>query len=83
MRPSGRFGESSQITPARKSEYGRNSNRLALAILLGVFSGSAMLTDKDRASQTFKAGGSFLIPKGTKCIWEIAVTLRKFYMIAA
>lgn len=51
--------------------------------MMTVLSGSVTLTDADGSSQTFSAGDSFFIPKGTKCIWEITETLRKFYMIAS
>jgi uncharacterized cupin superfamily protein len=51
--------------------------------MMTVLSGSVTLTDADGTSQTFTAGDTFFIPKGTKCIWEITETLRKFYMIAS
>lgn len=51
--------------------------------MMTVLSGSVTMTDADGTTQTFKAGDTFFIPKGTKCIWEITETLRKFYMIAA
>jgi len=51
--------------------------------MMTVISGSVTLTDAGGQTQTFTAGDSFFIPKGTKCVWEITETLRKFYMIAA
>ncbi len=51
--------------------------------MMTVLSGSVTLTDADSQAQTFAAGDSFFIAKGTKCTWEITETLRKFYMIAA
>ena len=51
--------------------------------MMTVISGSVTLTNADGSSDTFTAGDTFFIPKGTKCIWEITETLRKFYMIAA
>ena len=51
--------------------------------MMTVISGSVTLTDAEGHSETFVAGDSFFIPKGSKCIWEITETLRKFYMIAA
>ena len=51
--------------------------------MMTVISGSVTLTDADGRSQTFTAGDTFFIPKGTKCTWHITETLRKFYMIAA
>ena len=51
--------------------------------MMTVLSGSVTLTDADGQAQTFTAGDSFFIAKGTKCTWEITETLRKFYMIAA
>lgn len=51
--------------------------------MMTVISGSVTLTNADGQAETFTAGDSFFIPKGTKCIWHITETLRKFYMIAA
>jgi len=50
--------------------------------MMSVLSGSLTLTDADGKSEIFTAGDVFFIPKGTKVIWEITETLRKFYMIA-
>jgi uncharacterized cupin superfamily protein len=47
-----------------------------------VISGSVTLS-RDGRSETFTAGDTFFVAKGTPCIWEITETLRKFYMIAA
>ncbi|MEM7171654.1 MAG: cupin domain-containing protein [Pseudomonadota bacterium] len=51
--------------------------------MMTVISGSVTLTHPDGTSETFTAGDSFFIPKGSPCVWEITETLRKFYMIAA
>ena len=52
--------------------------------MMTVLSGSVTLTDPDSGnSETFTAGDTFFIPKGTPCIWEITETLRKHYMIAS
>ena len=51
--------------------------------MMTVIAGTVILTNPDRTSQTFTAGDTFFIPKGTPCTWEITRTLRKFYMIAA
>lgn len=50
--------------------------------MMTVISGSVSLTGADGQSETFTAGDSFFIPKGTACTWQITETLRKFYMIA-
>ena len=51
--------------------------------MMTVISGSVTLTDPDTGdSETYCAGDSFFVAKGTKCIWEITETLRKFYFIA-
>lgn len=50
--------------------------------LMTVISGSVTLTNADGSSETFTAGDSFFIAKGTKCVWHITETLKKFYMIA-
>jgi len=51
--------------------------------MMTVISGSVTLTDPDGNSETFTAGDTFFIAKGTPCVWEITETLRKFYMIAS
>ncbi len=51
--------------------------------MMTVISGSVTLTSSDGMAQTFTAGDTFFIPKGTPCTWEITQTLRKFYMISA
>ena len=51
--------------------------------MMTVISGSVTLTDAEGGSQTFTAGDTFFIAKGTPCVWEITETLRKFYMITA
>ena len=50
--------------------------------MMTVISGSVTLS-RDGRSETFTAGDTFFIAKGTPCVWEITETLRKFYMIAA
>jgi len=50
--------------------------------MMTVISGSVTLS-RDGRSETFTAGDTFFIARGTPCIWEITETLRKFYMIAA
>ena len=51
--------------------------------MMTVISGSVTLTDADGKAETFTAGDSFFVAKGTKCTWHITESLRKFYMIAA
>ena len=50
--------------------------------MMSVISGSVTITNADGSADTFTAGDTFFIPKGTKLVWEITDTLRKFYMIA-
>jgi uncharacterized cupin superfamily protein len=50
--------------------------------MMTVISGSVTLS-RDERSETFTAGDTFFIARGTPCIWEVTETLRKFYMIAA
>ena len=47
-----------------------------------VLDGSVTVTDADGQAQTYEAGDTFFIPKGTPCTWEITKKMRKFYMIA-
>ena len=51
--------------------------------MMTVISGSVSISMDEGDEQTFTAGDSFFIAKGTKCIWTINETLKKFYMIAA
>ena len=52
--------------------------------LMTILSGSVTLTDLDDGrSETFTAGDTFFVAKGTRCTWEITETLHKFYLIAA
>jgi uncharacterized cupin superfamily protein len=50
--------------------------------MMTVLSGSVTLTNADGSSDTFTAGDTFFIAKGTRCTWKITETLRKYYMIA-
>ena len=52
--------------------------------MMTILSGSVTLTDTDDGhAETFTAGDTFFVAKGTRCTWEITETLRKFYFIAA
>lgn len=51
--------------------------------LMHVISGSVTLTHPDGRAETFTAGDTFFIPKGSPCTWENTETMRKIYMIAA
>ncbi len=51
--------------------------------MMHVISGSVTLTHPDGRAETFVAGDTFFIPKGSPCTWETTETMRKFYMIAA
>jgi uncharacterized protein len=51
--------------------------------MMTVIEGSVTVTTADGKAETYRAGDTFFIAKGTRCTWEITQTLRKFYMIAA
>ena len=51
--------------------------------LMHVLSGSVTVTRADGTAETFTAGDTFFIPKGTGCTWHITETLHKYYMISA
>ena len=51
--------------------------------MMTVVSGSVSLTHADGRAETFGPGDTFFIAKGSRLVWEITETLRKFYMIAA
>lgn len=51
--------------------------------MMTVLSGSVTVTrSADGTADTFTAGDTFFIAKGTACVWEITETLRKYYFIA-
>ncbi|MGZ0219700.1 MAG: cupin domain-containing protein [Acidimicrobiales bacterium] len=52
--------------------------------MMTILSGSVTLTslDDDRI-ETFIAGDTFFVAKGTRFVWEITETLRKYYFISA
>ena len=50
--------------------------------MMTVLDGSVTVTDADGQAETYEAGDTFFIPKGTRCTWEITKKMRKFYMIA-
>lgn len=50
--------------------------------MMTVVSGSVTVTEQGSTAETFTAGDTFFIAKGTECVWEITETLRKFYFIA-
>lgn len=51
--------------------------------MMTVISGAVTVTGADGTAETFTAGDSFFIAKGTPCTWHITEKLRKFYMIVA
>lgn len=51
--------------------------------MMTVISGSVTVTGEDGKAETFAAGDSLFIAKGTKCTWEITETLTKYYLIVA
>lgn len=50
--------------------------------MMTVLDGSVTVTGTDGQAETYEAGDTFFIPKGTPCTWEITKKMRKFYMIA-
>jgi len=46
-----------------------------------ILSGSVVITDETGRSETFKAGDSYVIPKGLKFTWHMPETMRKYYVI--
>jgi len=50
--------------------------------MMTVISGSVTLTDADGYAETYTAGDTFFVAKGTRCTWHITETLKKFYLIA-
>ena len=51
--------------------------------MMHIISGSVTLSHPDGRSETFTAGDTFFIPKGSPCTWQNSERMRKFYMIAA
>ena len=50
--------------------------------MMTVLDGSVTVTGAGGQAETYEAGDTFFIPKGTSCTWEITKKMRKFYMIA-
>ena len=51
--------------------------------MMTILSGSVTLTHlEDGSSDTYTAGDSFFVAKGTPCVWEITDFLRKYYFIS-
>ena len=50
--------------------------------MMTIISGSVTLTNEDGHAETFTAGDTFFVAKGTRCTWHITETLKKFYLIA-
>ena len=51
--------------------------------MMTVISGSVTLSEPNGRSETFTAGDTFFIAKGSPCTWHITEKLKKFYMIAS
>ncbi len=49
--------------------------------MMVVLEGSITIKDKTGQEETFRAGDSFIVPKGTECSWKQYEYTRKFYMI--
>ena len=49
--------------------------------MMTIIEGAVTVTTDGKA-ETFTAGDTLFIAKGTRCTWEITETLRKFYMVA-
>ena len=50
--------------------------------MMTLVSGSVTLTNSSGHSETFSAGDTFFIAKGSQCTWHITEKLKKYYMIA-
>ena len=63
--------------PARMEIEGYPSHEL-----MSVLSGSVTVTDMDTGvAETFGAGDTFFVTKGSRIVWEITETMRKYYVI--
>ena len=51
--------------------------------MMHVIKGAIIMTHPDGTVETFSAGDTFFVPKGSPCTWETKEPTRKFYMIAA
>ena len=49
--------------------------------LCTLLEGEVRLTDESGVTETYRAGDTFLIPKGFKGVWETVLPVRKFYAI--
>jgi uncharacterized cupin superfamily protein len=46
-----------------------------------ILEGVVRLTDAAGRAETYRAGDSFMIPRGFKGVWETVETVRKFYVV--
>jgi uncharacterized cupin superfamily protein len=51
--------------------------------MMTILEGAVTVTPAGGKAETYRAGDTFFIAKGSKCVWEITETLRKFYMVVA
>ena len=49
--------------------------------MMQILDGELVLTSPDGTSETYRAGDTFYMAKGTPIIWEIKKTLHKYFMI--
>ncbi len=49
--------------------------------MMQILDGELVLTSPDGSAQTFVAGDTFFLRKGTPIVWEIKKTLHKYFMI--
>ena len=43
--------------------------------------GNVDVIEEDGSVQTFKAGDSFMMPRGCKCTWDVKEPVRKLYVV--
>jgi hypothetical protein len=43
--------------------------------------GRVDVIDEQGAAETFKAGDSFLMPRGCRCTWDVKESVRKLYVV--
>jgi uncharacterized cupin superfamily protein len=63
------------------AQPGRADIHYTTAALCTLLEGEVRLTDESGVTETYRAGDTFLIPKGFKGVWETVLPVRKFYAI--
>ena len=74
--PDGRFGAGFWASEPGKMDVSYDEDEFCQ-----ILAGLVRLTDAEGVTETYRAGDSFLIPRGFKGVWETVEAVRKFYVV--